>query len=113
MLTGYIAPDQHFIACPNQDVTYGAGFFDLDQGQAVIQVPDFGNRFWGAAGQRFLVTIALSEVGGRALIAGRYRDGCPWATSSVSSTGGAIFPRRRPRPLLPEYENRTLRAPRV
>jgi hypothetical protein len=46
MLTGYIAPDQHFIACPNQDVTYGAGFFDLDQGPAVIQVPDFGNRFW-------------------------------------------------------------------
>jgi hypothetical protein len=46
MLTGYIAPDQHFIACPNQDVAYGAGFFDLDQGPAVIQVPDFGNRFW-------------------------------------------------------------------
>src|SRR5215471_7297680 len=31
MLTGYIAPDQHFIACPNQDVVYGAGFFDLDK----------------------------------------------------------------------------------
>lgn len=46
MLTGYIAPDQHFIACPNQDVTYGAGFFDLDQGPAVFQVPDFGDRFW-------------------------------------------------------------------
>src|SRR5215469_5104688 len=46
MLTGYIAPDQHFIACPNQDVVYGTGFFDLDQGPAVIQVPDFGNRFW-------------------------------------------------------------------
>jgi hypothetical protein len=28
MLTGYIAPDQHFIACPNQDVAYGA---DLDR----------------------------------------------------------------------------------
>jgi hypothetical protein len=46
ILTGYIAPDQNFIACPNQDVTYGAGFFDLDEGPAVIQVPDFGNRFW-------------------------------------------------------------------
>jgi hypothetical protein len=46
MLSGYISPDQRFIACPNQDVTYGAGFFDLDQGPAVIQVPDFGNRFW-------------------------------------------------------------------
>jgi hypothetical protein len=46
MLTGYIAADQHFIACPNQDVAYGAGFFDLDKEAAVIQVPDFGDRFW-------------------------------------------------------------------
>jgi len=46
MLTGYIAPDQHFITCPNQDVTYGAGFFDLDKEPAVFQVPDFGDRFW-------------------------------------------------------------------
>jgi hypothetical protein len=46
MLTGYIAPDEHFIACPNQDVAYGAGFFDLGKGPAVFQVPDFGNRFW-------------------------------------------------------------------
>src|SRR5215471_5811592 len=46
MRTGYISPDQHFIACPNQDVTYGAGFFDLDKEAAVIQVPDFGDRFW-------------------------------------------------------------------
>ena len=46
MLTGYIAPNQHFIACPNQDVAYGAGFFDLDKEAAIIQVPDFGDRFW-------------------------------------------------------------------
>jgi hypothetical protein len=46
MLTGYISPDQRFIACPNQDVAYGAGFFDLDKEPAVIQVPDFGDRFW-------------------------------------------------------------------
>src|SRR5215831_7450044 len=46
MLTGYIAPNQHFIACPNQDVAYGAGFFDLDKEAAVFQVPDFGTRFW-------------------------------------------------------------------
>ena len=29
MLTGYISPDQTFIACPNQDVAYGAGFMTL------------------------------------------------------------------------------------
>jgi hypothetical protein len=46
MLTGYIAPDQHFIACPNQDVVYGTGFFTLDKEPIVFQVPDFGDRFW-------------------------------------------------------------------
>ena len=46
MLTGYMAADQHFIVCPNQDVAYGAGVFDLDKEPAVFQVPDFGNRFW-------------------------------------------------------------------
>jgi hypothetical protein len=46
MLTGYIDPNQHFIACPNQDVVYGAGFFDLDKSPTVFQVPEFGDRFW-------------------------------------------------------------------
>ncbi len=46
MLTDYIAPDQTFIACPNQDVTYGAGFTSLDQEPTVFQVPDFGDRFY-------------------------------------------------------------------
>jgi hypothetical protein len=46
MLTDYIKPDQSFVACPNQDVVYGAGFFALDEGPIVFQVPDFGDRFW-------------------------------------------------------------------
>src|SRR5215471_13397604 len=46
MLTNYVRPDQRSITCPNQDVAYGAGFFDLDKEAAVIQVPDFGDRFW-------------------------------------------------------------------
>jgi hypothetical protein len=46
MLHDYIAPDQRFIACPNQDVVYGNGFFALDTEPVVIQVPDFGDRFW-------------------------------------------------------------------
>jgi hypothetical protein len=46
MLTGYISPEEHFIACPNQDVTYGAGFMTLDKEPIVFQVPDFGDRFW-------------------------------------------------------------------
>ena len=46
MLTNYISPDQTFIACPNQDVAYGAGFTALDKEPTVFQVPDFGDRFW-------------------------------------------------------------------
>jgi hypothetical protein len=46
MLNDYIDPGQTFIACPNQDVVYGLGFFSLDQEPVVIQVPDFGERFW-------------------------------------------------------------------
>lgn len=46
MLTNYIEPDQTFIVCPNQDVTYGAGFTALDKEPTVVQVPDFGDRFY-------------------------------------------------------------------
>jgi hypothetical protein len=46
MLSDYIDPAETFVACPNQDVVYGLGFFDLDSEPAVIQVPDFGDRFW-------------------------------------------------------------------
>ena len=46
MLTDYIAPEQRHVACPNQDVVYGAGFVGLDISPVVIQVPDFGDRFW-------------------------------------------------------------------
>jgi hypothetical protein len=46
MMTGYISPEEHFVACPNQDVVYGAGFLALDKEPVVFQVPDFGDRFW-------------------------------------------------------------------
>jgi hypothetical protein len=46
MLTDYLKPDQTFIVCPNQDVAYGAGFTALDQEPTVVQVPDFGDRFY-------------------------------------------------------------------
>ena len=46
MLTDYVAPTERFVACPNQDVVYGGGVFALDQGPVVVQVPDFGKRFW-------------------------------------------------------------------
>jgi len=46
MLTDYIKPLQTFVTCPNQDVVYGLGCFALDLEPVVIQVPDFGDRFW-------------------------------------------------------------------
>ena len=36
MLTDYIAPDQTFVTCPNQDTVYGAGFMSLDQQPVVV-----------------------------------------------------------------------------
>jgi hypothetical protein len=46
MLSDYIEPSETFVTCPNQDVVYGLGFFSLDEEPVVIQVPDFGDRFW-------------------------------------------------------------------
>lgn len=42
----YGTPDQKDVAHPNQDVIYGFGITDLDKSPVVIQVPDFGERFW-------------------------------------------------------------------
>src|SRR5215510_9205339 len=46
MLTDYISADQRFVTCSNQDVAYGFGFGALDDEPVVLQVPDFGSRFW-------------------------------------------------------------------
>ncbi|QGJ68624.1 Hypothetical protein PBC10988_2850 [Planctomycetales bacterium 10988] len=46
MLHDYIDPEETFVTCPNQDVVYGLGFFSLDKEPVIVQVPDFGDRFW-------------------------------------------------------------------
>lgn len=46
MLTDYISPEQRWIAHPNQDVVYGFGYGATDDDPMVLQVPDFGDRFW-------------------------------------------------------------------
>ena len=46
MLHDYITPEQRLVACPNQDVVYGFGIIDARRGPSVVQVPDFGGRFW-------------------------------------------------------------------
>lgn len=46
MLSNYILPEERIVACPNQDVVYGGGAFALEKSAVVVQVPDFGKRFW-------------------------------------------------------------------
>jgi len=46
MLSDYITPDERMVACPNQDVVYGFMSLALDESPVVVQVPDFGTRFW-------------------------------------------------------------------
>ena len=46
MITDYVDPAERLVACPNQDVVYGLGVLALDVSPVVIQVPDFGDRFW-------------------------------------------------------------------
>jgi hypothetical protein len=46
MLRDYIDPGERLVACPNQDVVYGFGLCTLDHEPVVLQVPDFGDRFW-------------------------------------------------------------------
>jgi hypothetical protein len=46
MLMDYVDPEERNVACPNQDVVYGLGLLALDASPVVIQVPDFGDRFW-------------------------------------------------------------------
>ena len=46
MLHDYISPEQKLVACPNQDVVHGFGIIDARRGPSVVQVPDFGGRFW-------------------------------------------------------------------
>jgi hypothetical protein len=46
MLHDYVRPEERLVACPNQDVVYGFGVIDGNRGPSIVQVPDFGGRFW-------------------------------------------------------------------
>jgi hypothetical protein len=46
MFSDYVEPAERAVACPNQDVVYGLASLALDQSPVVVQVPDFGDRFW-------------------------------------------------------------------
>jgi hypothetical protein len=103
MLTDYIAPDQHFVTCPNQDTVYGGGFMSLDKQPVIVQVPDFGDRFftYQIVDHR---TDSFAQIGkqygtkpGHYLLVGpNWKGDVPKGVNAVvrSSTDlGAIFPR--------------------
>src|SRR6266511_4068578 len=46
MLVDYNDPGQRFITCPSQDLIYVFGILDLGREPVVVQVPDFGKRFF-------------------------------------------------------------------
>lgn len=46
MLTDQIVPRTTLVPCPNRDVLYGFGVFDLAATPVVVQVPDLRERFW-------------------------------------------------------------------
>jgi len=46
MLHDYIDGRQRYITCPAQDLVYGFGILDLGVEPVVVQVPEFGKRFW-------------------------------------------------------------------
>lgn len=46
MLTDYIDSGEHFVTCPNQDTVYGAGYQRVNKQPVIVQVPDFGDRFY-------------------------------------------------------------------
>jgi hypothetical protein len=46
MLTDYIDAAENYVTCPNQDTVYGGGYMRLDVTPVVVQVPDFGGRFY-------------------------------------------------------------------
>jgi hypothetical protein len=46
MLTDFISPAAKSVAAPNHDVVYGLANLALEKEPVVVQVPDFGDRFW-------------------------------------------------------------------
>src|SRR5262249_14073605 len=46
MLTDYVDPTERWVPCPNQAVVCGGAVLALGESPVVMQVPDFGRRFW-------------------------------------------------------------------
>jgi hypothetical protein len=103
MLRDYIEPSERAVACPNQDVVYGQCVADFSKEPVVVQVPDFGDRFWvyQVVDQRTDSFATLGKMYGTKpgfyLLAGvdwngKVPDGIT-ATFRCSTRHGCLFPR--------------------
>jgi hypothetical protein len=103
MLRDYIDPSERAVACPNQDVVYGQCILDLSKGPVVVQVPDFGERFWvyQAVDQRTDSFAGFGKMYGTRpgfylLVGADWKGPVPEgisATFRCSTRHGAVFPR--------------------
>ena len=94
---------ERFVTCPNQDTVYGAGFQRFDSKPVVVQVPDFGDRFWtyqivdGRTDSFCSMGKQYSTKPGFYLLVGpNWKGDTPQGVTAVcrSSTNlGVIFPR--------------------
>jgi hypothetical protein len=46
MFHDYVDPGERSLGDPNQDVLYGVSYMDLGKEPVVVQVPEFGDRYW-------------------------------------------------------------------
>jgi hypothetical protein len=103
MITDYIAPDERIVASPNQDVVDGGGPLALDPSPVVIQVPDFGDRFWvcqivdsRADGFARLGRMYASRPGFYLLVGPRWNREIPKGITGVfrsTTSTGFVIPR--------------------
>jgi hypothetical protein len=103
MLRDYIEPSERAVACPNQDVVYGQCITDFSKDAVVVQVPDFGDRFWvyQVVDQRTDSFAALGKMYGTKpgfyLLAGAdWKGEVPKGVAAVfrcPTRHGALFPR--------------------
>jgi hypothetical protein len=103
MLRDYIEPSERAVACPNQDVVYGQCITDFSKDAVVVQVPDFGDRFWvyQVVDQRTDSYAALGKMYGTKpgfyLLAGAdWKGEVPEGIAAVlrcPTRHGALFPR--------------------
>jgi hypothetical protein len=103
MLRDYIEPSERAVACPNQDVVFGQCVADFAKAPVVVQVPDFGDRFWvyQVVDQRTDSFASLGQMHGTKpgfyLLAGQdWKVNVPEgisATFRCATRHGCIFPR--------------------